>query len=557
MVRRVIAGGLAAAALWCAPNLRAQSPPPVVVTSFAEDTLKDPAPPAKAETPPAATAAPKAEPAEDVGDMFKKIPPVRPMPRPGNFFIPPAGPGYYSLLDVLTGEYREKPPRFPYPPFGLMPLPFYDADFRYLDDPKNTQFDWSDALKRIRCGDDCWMFSTGGMAWARYMDEGNSRLTRTDNSYTLLRARAWADLWYRDQVRLFAEGMWVDSTGEELAPLPIDVNRFDFLNLFAEVQLPFGGANPAYLRVGRQEILLGSQRLLGTLDWANTRRTFQGARVTRTGEEVDYDLFWVQPVVPNPDRLDSVDNNQNLFGAWVTYRPRAGQSFDLYYLFLDNTNRLTQQGLTRAPFNVHTVGTRAAGDVDGAWLYDAEVALQFGHRGARDIAAGMATVGGGYHWKDCPLNPTAWVYFDYASGDRDPGNKWDNTFTQLFPFGHYYLGWTDQVGRQNIRDLNAHLFLYPTNWITVWGQYHCFWLDSATDALYNAAGTAIRRDPTGRAGTRVGQEMDLTVNVHLGPHSDFLAGYSKLWGGGFLKGTSNATRAPDTDLLYAQYSVRW
>jgi hypothetical protein len=33
---------------------------------------------------------------------------------------------------------------------------------------------------------------------------------------------------------------------------------------------------PAYVRVGRQELLYGSQRLISTLDWANTRRTFQG-----------------------------------------------------------------------------------------------------------------------------------------------------------------------------------------------------------------------------------------------------------------------------------------
>jgi hypothetical protein len=85
------------------------------------------------------------------------------MPRLGNVGIPPAGPGYYSLADVLHGEYREKPPRLPYPAFGLMPQPFFDADFRYLDDPKNTQFDWADPLHRVHPGDD-WLFATGGDA---------------------------------------------------------------------------------------------------------------------------------------------------------------------------------------------------------------------------------------------------------------------------------------------------------------------------------------------------------------------------------------------------------
>src|SRR5689334_9420469 len=35
------------------------------------------------------------------GFDFSKVPPVRIIPRPGNFPILPSGPGYYSLLDVI------------------------------------------------------------------------------------------------------------------------------------------------------------------------------------------------------------------------------------------------------------------------------------------------------------------------------------------------------------------------------------------------------------------------------------------------------------------------
>jgi hypothetical protein len=489
-------------------------------------------------------------------DFWKKVPPVRPMPRLGNFQLPPSGPGYYSLADAVRGESREKPPKYPYPAFGLIPQPFFDADFRYLDDPKNSQFDWADPLHRMHLGDD-WLFATGGDARFRFAREGNSRLTRTDNTYGLPRVRAYADLWYRDAFRVFVEGVWADSQWHDLAPLPPDIDRGDLQNAFVDLKLPWDDEHPAYLRLGRQELILGSQRLVGIPDWVNVRRTFQGARVLRTGEQFDFDLFWLQPVTPNPTRFDSVDNNQNFAGAWVTYRPKAGTLVDLYYLFLDNTNRTTQLGLTRSPITLHTVGTRWAGDVDGEWLYDVEAAGQFGDRGASSVRAGMATVGGGYHFKDVPLNPTFWAYYDYASGDNDPNRGRYTTFNQLFPFGHYYLGWIDAVGRQNVRDLNFHLFLYPANWVTVWTQYHCFRLDQPRDALYNAAGAAIRRDATGRAGQDVGQELDWVVNFHLSPHSDLLTGYSRLWGGGFLERTANRARAADADLLYVQYSFRW
>ena len=48
---------------------------------------------------------------------------------------------------------------------------------------------------------------------------------------------------------------------------------------------------------------------------------------------------------------------QNFAGAWLTYRPEKGQAVDFYYLYLDNQNTVVQQGIVRAPDQVHTLGT--------------------------------------------------------------------------------------------------------------------------------------------------------------------------------------------------------
>jgi hypothetical protein len=39
--------------------------------------------------------------------------------------------------------------------------------------------------------------------------------------------------------------------------------------------------------VGRQELLYGAQRLISPLDWANTRRTFEGGKLIWQGERVE------------------------------------------------------------------------------------------------------------------------------------------------------------------------------------------------------------------------------------------------------------------------------
>ncbi|MCI0461396.1 MAG: alginate export family protein [Gemmataceae bacterium] len=484
---------------------------------------------------------------------WAKVPPVRPLTRTGPFPMPPTGPGYYSLSDHVHHAYREKPPQYGYPPVALVQSSSFDLDFRYLEDPKHTSHDWFDPLKRVHLGCD-WLFSTGGQTSWRHMNEVNSRLLNVDNTYDLFRARTYMDLWYQDQFRVFAEFIYAETFNQDLPPLVIDGTRADLLNLFVDVKVGDIHDQPAYVRVGRQELLFGSQRLISTLEWANTRRTFQGVRVLHQTEKFDVDLFWVQPVIPNRPRFDSVDNNQNFAGLWTTYKPKKGINFDTYYLFLDNTNQRRQLGLDVAPFNVHTLGTRYAGDQNN-WLWDIETALQLGERGSQHTVAGIATVGSGYHFAQQPLNPSFWVFYDWASGDHSPGTGSSyHTFNQLFPFGHFYLGWVDQVGRQNIQDLNAHVFFYPTNWITVWLQYHHFWLDSSRDALYNAAGAAIRRDPTGRAGHNVGDEIDLVLNFHLGTHHDVLVGYSKLFAGSFLERSGPAV---SPELFYAQYSFRW
>jgi hypothetical protein len=204
---------------------------------------------------------------------------------------------------------------------------------------------------------------------------------------------------------------------------------------------------------------------------------------------------------------------------------------------------------------VNTFGTRYAGDYCQKILWDVEAMYQCGDFVNQAISAGAVTVGLGYRFADLPLDPTFWIYNDWASGDHNPGTtNIHGTFNQLCPFGHLYFGFLDDVGRQNIDDLNMQFSVRPVPWILTFVQYHIFRLDAAKDALYSAAGTPLRRDPTGRAGTDVGDEIDWTVNFHLTTHQDLFLGYSKLFAGEFIKRTGNPG---SPELFYLKYSFRW
>jgi hypothetical protein len=480
---------------------------------------------------------------------------ITPMPKAGIAGVAPTGAGYFSAADAWRGDWREKRPASGYVPFAYMPPSSFDADFRYVEKIAPADRDLVEHLKRIEVND-CLLLSTGGQFFGRFANEHNSRLTEADNSYLLGRTRIFGDLVIGDTARVFGEYLWADSFSEELPPLPIDVDRGDILNLFLDVNLMEYEDHPVFVRMGRQELLFGSQRLISTLDWSNVRRTFDAVRVFRRGEKWDFDAFFAQFVPANPSELDRADENQDLAGAWLTHRPRAGQFLDFYYLHLHNSNDIVQQGIARAPTQVHTLGTRWAGDRN-RWLWDYELMLQLGEQAEADLVAGAATAGIGRNFDPSGWSPTAWLHYDYASGDADPTDGDAHTFNHLYPFGHYYMGWIDQVGRQNIHDLNAELIAYPTPWITCILQYHRFWLNQSRDALYNAAGVAIRRDATGAAGSDVGDEIDVIINFHLAKYTDVLVGYSHLFGGRFLEQTAGGNLAADAELFHMTLQQKW
>ena len=508
---------------------------------------------------PAAAAAPATPPAStpDGKFDFSKVPPVTPMPRPGLFMIPPSEPGYYSLWDMVTGKKSEKPPVAPYAPFSILPTSAFDIDFRYLEKPDHEK-DIFDPIKRIKFGND-WLLSFGGSFWYRYIHETDSRLNAAgvNNDFHMLRTRFHADLWYRDRVRLFAEFIDSRAFSSELAPLPTDRNHADMLNLFTDIKLANVNNGPVYVRVGRQELLYGSQRLISTLDWVNTRRTFQGVKTFWRTPGWDIDAFWVRPMNIEKGNFDNWDTQQNFYGLWASHRPKPGHLIDLYYLSLDNNRNLSaanvlQGNILQGNSIVHTLGGRLVGNFDRI-LYEFEGMYQFGQRSNLDVSAFAVATGVGYRLP-MPMNPHVWARYDFASGDSNSQDNRSNTFNQLFPFGHYYLGYLDRVGRQNIHDINAQITLHPMPWITFISQYHRFYLANNRDFLYNASGLATMRDLTGQSGSHVGDEIDFRASFHVNRHQDVMVGYSKLFSGNFLE---KQRPGISSDLFYVQYNIRF
>ncbi|MCA9154104.1 MAG: alginate export family protein [Planctomycetales bacterium] len=411
---------------------------------------------------------------------------------------------------------------------------FYDNDFSYLNDPCWNECLLGDRFKQldVHCG----KLDVGGQFRLRYhheegMNKGAAeRFQPTTDDFLLERLRLYAN-YRRDFYRVFVEGIFADSSFHSLPPRGIDRNHGDFLNLFLDVDV----TQELTMRVGRQELIYGNQRLVSPLDWANTRRTFEGVKGIWKHDDLRVDAFWTSLVDTRPFELDQADWKQQFYGMYAVYNLTDKDALDLYYLGYDNHDLL---------FSIHTFGARLNGSQD-EWLYEVEGAYQGGDAAGANVdqSAGFVTVGLGRKLKRMPWDMTLWGYFDYASGDV-PGGDFTG-FNHLFPLAHKYLGFIDAVQRSNIQSPNLLLTMNPTEKWNLLFWYYVFQSDT-TAPVPSVGGT-----PSQNAGRNFGQELDILATYKISPRSDLQFGWSHLWRG------SKINNPRDADFTYVQWVLNF
>ncbi len=500
----------------------------IVVTSWLVGPVRaEQAQPAK-ETPPAAAPAAETAPPAETVPPAETAPTAEATPAPEAKPLP--GPKYFNLR--------------------------YDEDFSYLDgEPGSFQPDFFDPIKNIRLGDDL-RLSVGGEFRFRLEAETNKDFDtsiRSQDTFQLYRYMLHFDFKYRKLARVFIQGISAFDEDRNLAKRAIDENQWDVHQLFADVR-PLGENVPLTVRVGRQELQYGKQRLVSPPDWPNVRRRFDAVKVFWTDKDWSFDVWYAKPVVVKRQQGDDWDEEYDFYGAYFTYVGIPKHGVDLYFFASDNTGDRANPNGNTGDESRYTLGSRFWGET-GPWDYEAELAGQWGHWAGDTVQAWNWTVGGGYTFAELPWKPRLGTGFDWASGDEHPNDGKVGTFDQLFPAGHVYFGYLDLVGRQNITAANVELSAWPVaKKVKAAAAYHAFWLNAHRDALYSAAGTAGRRDPLGGAGEELGHELDLTVVWNVDVHSSLLFGYSHFWDSSFVTATG---RSEDPDLLYVQYQFRF
>ncbi len=428
----------------------------------------------------------------------------------------------------------------------------YNEDFSYLDGPKGSYAsDLFDPVKQMHLKDD-WTLSLGGEFRFRLESETNKAfgsIRHGSDTFQLYRFFTHADFRYQDNFRLFIQGVSVFDENRNLAPRGIDENKWDLHQFFFDVK-PWGKKVPLTVRVGRQELSYGSERIISAFDWGNVRRRFDGVKILTHSKSWDIDLWYAKPVLVQRKQRDRYNEDFDFWGVYATNKTMEHHGLDLYFFAVDDIGSTMNPNGHRGDRSIFTLGSRFWGKTAG-WDYEAELAGQWGRWAGDTVQAWSLALDGGYTFKKHAGKPRIGVGFDWASGDEDPLDGKVGTFTQLFPLGHKYFGFMDLIGRQNINAFNVNLSAWPVSKkVKARAALHTFWLNEQKDSLYNAGGAAGRRDPLGRSGKKIGQELDLTVMVKVDHHAKLLFGYSHFWDSTFI---TQSGVSEDVDFYYIQY----
>lgn len=429
----------------------------------------------------------------------------------------------------------------------------YEEDYRYLADQSKRADLW-DPIKYIPLGTDGSFLSLGGEVRERmesYSNPNFSLAGQPANTYLLQRVLLHSDLHIGDYFRSFVQ------IGSHLAPgkddaAPPYLDKADWQQAFIDVRLPLSsGDNPdPTLRVGRQEMAFGSQRLVSIRDAPSVRRNFDGVRLTDNIGGMQIDAFATRPVLQQSGIFDDSSNQAQAFWGVYTTTPAIPPlgKFDFYYLGYENQQALYAQGFGAE--RRQSIGSRWFGTRSG-WDWDWEALGQFGTFANGDIRAWTVSTNTGYTFSVHDWSIRLGLKADIASGDKNLSDQTLGTFNALFPkLG--YLSSAALFAASNITDVQPSITLQPLRNLTLTVGYDLIWRTTSQDAVYIGAGVPVA-GTAGNPDLFSGRMLSVDLAWQVDRHVLVEAGYVHTWTAGALR----AAGAHDVDFTYLATTYRF
>jgi hypothetical protein len=516
-------------------------------------------------------------------------------------------------------------------PVALQPFPGFVNDYLRKKDPYNANWDISGS-SRFR-----FEYRANGLVAPPFFDfkaggplTGGNPLNRNgingepnDNDFVamkLLYRIGYTDEWWN----FMLEGRTSSVSGDTRGAAP-NINNGASPDSDGPADLHQGYVTignhkefPVSLKLGRQELAFGDERIIGAFAWNNIGRVFDAAKVRWQNSWFSADFFGGAIVIPEDNEFNKASDYEHLFGMYATTRKVPKHSLDFYTLYRhigrDNPNQFGGAQLpggtanSPAPFNfsgrdVISIGTRLKsnpGDF-GNWDYTVELIGQFGSYindrpdAGAPLTPGTTVVPGrpangnpnaprlnhvafagsgvlGYTFAETAMTPRVALEYNYASGDSDPTDGDHGTFDNFYPTNHKFYGYADYASLQNLHNVRLSCTIKPTPTTTLALEAQFMWLADTSDVFYNA-GSIPRAGSPGTlavpmvgAGYRgvdffhpyLGSEIDLVGGIALNKFANLEAGLAYFFHGPYQQQTfQNVGGAANSLWTYVQLQAKF
>lgn len=476
------------------------------------------------------------------------------------------------------------------PPPPPQPFPGFINDALRKKDPYYSVWDIGGALR--------WRYELKengmGLPPANDFRRHTTATTRNDNDYFSAKVLArigYTDKWWSAYVEGRSSETWGDDrspTGAGAVPGPgggggpeadgpVDLHQAYF-TLGNHKEFPLS------LKVGRQELSYGDERLVGAFAWNNIGRVFDAAKVRWQNPWFAVEAFTGKLVLPDDNEFNTW-NDYNVFSGLHLTTKKIPKNTSEFFFFArnDDVGSATADPGAVLPFqtaapasrDVYTLGARFKSNPGelGNFDYTVEGALQFGTwkqtlaSPTIDHEACAFMANAGYTFADTVGTPRVALEYAFGSGDGNPADNKHETFENLYPTNHKFYGYMDFFSWQNLHDVRAIFSIKPTPKLSLALEGHLFWLADTADNLYNAGGVARGAGPTTGTGfgrnpgysSEVGAEIDLVAGYAVNKFMALEAGYGHFFVGDYIKQTWSGPGfgSKDADWFYVQTVIRF
>jgi Alginate export len=363
-----------------------------------------------------------------------------------------------------------------------------------------------------------------------------------DRLYELTRVWGGMTVVPTDWVTFYAQFMDLHALGLPLQDTAANMrDTFDLRQGYLDFHY-----KPLQLVVGRQELRIGDERVVGISDWTNTSRTWDGAYM-RIGNVNQLNIFTTSVVTVHPTSLDTHGAGLTFHGVHAKLTTWVPHTDIEPFVLVRALPRVTsQQGAmgseTEATFGSY-YQTKLPFGFDSSGSGD----LQRGSYSNDSIHAGAAIIRGGYGTKRLPWQPHLEVEYDYATGNSHTNADRIGTYDQQYPSNHNAFGLVDLFGFQNIKQDRLNLQLTPRSNLLVLFQGGSLHAATTHDSIYSGAGASLIAAPTGGfKSDDIGSEFDASAKYIY--HKSFV---TNIGVGHFFPGELMTSEKHGAPLTYA------